>query len=1177
MMPALLCALALITAAGPAHPTDGGPRDGMVRIPGGTFTMGAEAADSPDAYPRHRVAVRPFWIDRCEVTQAEYAAFCRATGHKAPVTWRDGAPQPRRERWPVTNVTWHDASAYAAWAGKRLPTEAEWEYAARSADGRTYPWGEAAPKGLAALEDEPSLGGVGRFAAGASPFGCLDMCGNVWEWVQDWYGPYPEAGPRTHRTASAMGPTVFSPLSIHAGRKYKALRGGGAIGYYGAPNLGRTFDRGRAVPYGCYDGTGFRCAADDGPSVQHAEGSDATAPAPRRSPGAAASQPAATSVTLTITEEAWVRRDGEIVRSGVPFPQGLLKHAESLALIGAGRKPVALRASVTDRWRDGSVRWALLEFAANVGAGATATVHLRTDARARRRAPIPQPTSELRAALGAVRWQIAADGRSRTVRLRPGDASPYPVPLGTDEPLFQLASQQRLCSADGAAGDITATLTRRGPAAMASLTGWQMEMELPAAPMAAMLGCPNGVVRLAGPAASSMRLEQSDSETCRLRAAGRPDAAWTRAPGWIALRCGSRWIGVAMEEFWQQAPAIIRVEGRRLSLGFDGSREAFEADRGIAKTLRFRIAATQAFEPCVARLKALQAPLMAVASPAWNCGSGALGDLAPYDLDRFPTYETRVAAEFDRWIRKRPYGFRNWGDAYLGGPYKGKNAYANLEYDIPYDFAMQFARTGNLRVLRAAVAAARHQADIDTNHETGLPWKHSPRHTETEAELGHVFVRGLIAWWHLTGDRRGLDVAHQIGLRIADDLIHNRGVGNERQIGWSLYALTAVYAAHGDERCLAGIRALIDRLWAGQEPSGRFAIRYDNRIAFFNGLAMAGLREAYDATGDERAAGMALRLAERTLGFRPEYAGRTLDSLAWAYNRTGDARFLDNAERTWETTQEYLGTRQWGPDSTLFATRYLPFLKRLGMAPTGPAPLRLTPAQCDTANGLYLTHLARPTAEAAILDRTGRPFRVAVIRHGSLDAAWCRLTSGGRTVAQVRFAPSPDAGVRRTALVPAGKPGRILRLALTSRQSQGWDIVTDRAMPRVVATRDLGILDRLVPTVFCAAVGSRIRLTLRAKGEGFHGAVITRPDGSIAALGRRFVDFGDSAEYTFTVEAPVPAGHRGGLWQLDLQDAEVIAAEGLEGYAACSRAAWFAVPAARDARYSRQITRKPTL
>ena len=1176
MIHVLVYVMALISAAGLAQGPTAGRRDGMVRVPGGTFTMGAEVADCPDAYPRHQVTLRPYWIDKCEVTQAEYAGFCRATGHTAPITWRGGAPQPGRERWPVTNVTWHDADAYAAWAGKRLPTEAEWEYAARSADGRTYPWGEPAPKGMAALEDEPALGSVGRFVAGASPFGCLDMTGNVWEWAQDWYGPYPETGPRTDRATQAMGPTVFSPLSVHYGRKYKALRGGGAIGYYGAPNLGRTFDRGRAVPYGCYDGTGFRCAADDeSRAPRTADGAQPTRV--RHAPRVVAMPPAKASVPLTITEEAGVRRDGEIVRSGLPFPQGYLKDVGRLALVGTNRQPVPLRASITDRWRDGSVRWALLEFPTSVGASATATVRLETNAPARRRAPMPQPTAALRAALGAVRWRVAADGRTQTVQPRPGDAAIGPITFGTGDPLFQLASQQRLCSADGAAVDITATLTRRGAAAMASLTGWQMEIELPATPVAAMLGNSNGGIRLAGRAASSLLLEQIDSETCRVRVTGRPDVAWTRAPGWIALRCGDRWIGIAMEEFWQQAPATIRVEGRRLNIGFDGSREAFEADRGIAKTLRFRIAAHAGLEACVERLKALQAPLMAVASPEWNCGSRALGDLAPYDLDRFPTYETRVAAEFDRWIRKRPYGFRNWGDAYMGGPYKGKNAYANLEYDIPYDFAMQFARTGNLRVLRAAIATARHQADIDTNHETGLPWKHSPRHTETEAELGHVFVRGLIAWWHLTGDRRGLDVAHQIGLRIADDLVHNRGVGNERQIGWSLYALTAVYAAHGDERCIAGIRTLVDRLWAGQEPTGRFAIRYDNRIAFFNGLAMAGLREAYDATGDERAATMALRLAERTLGFRPEYAGRTLDSLAWAYDRTGDARFLDNAERTWETTQEYLGTRQWGPDSTLFATRYLPFLTRLGMAPMGKSPLCLTPAQCDTANGLYLTHLARPSAGVAILDRTGRPFRIAIIRHGSLDPATCLLTATGRTVALIRFGASPEAGVRRTVRVPAGPSGRVLRLALTSKQSQGWDIVTDRAMPRVVEVADLGILDRLVPRVFCAATGKRIRLTLRAKGEGFHGAVISRPDGSIAALGRRFVDFGDNAAYTFTVEAPVPAGVRGRLWQVDLQDAEVIAAEGLAAHAACSRAAWFAVPAARGSRYSRQITRKPTL
>lgn len=180
----------------------------MIRIPAGSFTMGRD--DGPeDERPAHRVDLAAFEIDRTVVTNLQFAAFLDAAGARgargenyfdvddtdARVHQRDGQwqPHPGAERHPVVEASWYGARAYCAWAGKRLPTEAEWEKAARGTDGRRYPWGNQPPDATRAHfsagwnETRP----VGERPAGASPYGVLDMAGNGWQWVSSAYLPYP--------------------------------------------------------------------------------------------------------------------------------------------------------------------------------------------------------------------------------------------------------------------------------------------------------------------------------------------------------------------------------------------------------------------------------------------------------------------------------------------------------------------------------------------------------------------------------------------------------------------------------------------------------------------------------------------------------------------------------------------------------------------------------------------------------------------------------------------------------------------------------------------------------------------------------------------------------------------------------------------------------------------------
>lgn len=181
--------LLLFTACVPQPvPTPVPPPESMVMVPAGWFTMGEE--DGPAAsQPQRRVYLDAFRIDQTEVTNSAFAEFVAEVGYEARGWDRELADQRPDE--PVVGVLWRDAAAYCRWAGKRLPSEAEWEKAARGADGWRYPWGDAWSLGRANTL-ESGHGGVvpvGSFPTGASPYGVLDMAGNVAEWVADYFDP----------------------------------------------------------------------------------------------------------------------------------------------------------------------------------------------------------------------------------------------------------------------------------------------------------------------------------------------------------------------------------------------------------------------------------------------------------------------------------------------------------------------------------------------------------------------------------------------------------------------------------------------------------------------------------------------------------------------------------------------------------------------------------------------------------------------------------------------------------------------------------------------------------------------------------------------------------------------------------------------------------------------------
>jgi len=276
----LLCCLSVLTvclaantptAQPPVTPTPApkvvekiNAKDGaaMVWIPAGEFLMGSTEAqiaallkvhpDWQEAWfsiekPQHTVKLDGFWMYKNDVTVAQYKKFCAATARKMPSApvwgWID--------EHPVVNVSWDDAAAYSAWAGAALPTEAQWEKAARGTDGRIYPWGNVwdADKcnNWFAKNSPHKTSPVGSYPAGISPYGCLDMAGNVWQWCADWYGvDYYATSPKHNPT----GPTTGTA---------RVLRGGGWR--HVNTSLSRAAVRIFGVPtFQCGD-FGFRCAS----------------------------------------------------------------------------------------------------------------------------------------------------------------------------------------------------------------------------------------------------------------------------------------------------------------------------------------------------------------------------------------------------------------------------------------------------------------------------------------------------------------------------------------------------------------------------------------------------------------------------------------------------------------------------------------------------------------------------------------------------------------------------------------------------------------------------------------------------------------------------------------------------------------------------------------------------
>jgi formylglycine-generating enzyme required for sulfatase activity len=263
----LLCAT-VIALAGHADPPSPGPGgeapmrpdpipavQGMVFVPAGEFLMGSTAQDvlkwaDVDEFPQRHVWVDDFYMDVHEVTNAQYKVYVDSMKVDPPSRWLDGRYAIGEDGFPVISVTWDEAAGYAAFLGKRLPTEAEWEKAARGTDGRSYPWGEGFDRTRANNSDR--LFPIMSYPTGVSPYGCYDMAGNAAEWVDGWYQAYPR------------GPNDILPTGVpdrnELFRKDRRVYRGGSWNTF--PKFLRCANRESTPPDKHWVYVGFRCAMD---------------------------------------------------------------------------------------------------------------------------------------------------------------------------------------------------------------------------------------------------------------------------------------------------------------------------------------------------------------------------------------------------------------------------------------------------------------------------------------------------------------------------------------------------------------------------------------------------------------------------------------------------------------------------------------------------------------------------------------------------------------------------------------------------------------------------------------------------------------------------------------------------------------------------------------------------
>ena len=742
-------------------------------------------------------------------------------------------------------------------------------------------------------------------------------------------------------------------------------------------------------------------------------------------------------IPIELAEEAGLDRKGEPVRVGLPMPQGVLFDPAQVRLLDPAGRETPAQFTVTSFWKDGSIRWLLATFLADLNAGHKATYTAELG-RAVTRQPI-EPALLVERRPNA----IVVDTGPMEVRIDTRDFSLFSSIIIDRNGDGRFAAEEMVATSapggivlrglDGTRyaatvadarieehGPLATTLRLEGPYVsdagtpcfrhttrltfyagstrvdvahshiddaleheFADFRSVEMPIRLvggAATQAAALVPGPDAGSRWLTapvPAAKPVRLFQRDDAAFAL---AMPNGAvnGTRAPGAMALRRADRTpVAVAVEGFWQNYPKALRASRAELVvelwpdirdekayaelpyyLDFPFVGGGYRFKWGMSKTHRVRLA----FGLGPDDRPPAPSPLVPVLPPAWYEETGALGPMVAKRPGEFEAWDTGFERAFQAHLKqkehKREYGFFNWGDSHG----ERRENWTNNEYDLPHALFMQFARTGDRRLFRLALAGARHQADVDcihaypdpaylggnvvhsvchtgewSQHVTNRSW--SFRHGyHAMAFNGHTWSEGMCEAWYLTGDARVMETAQALGEHVVYGMVPRfKKLGtHERSAGWSLVAIIALYRATLDPLYLDAARKIAEVAIREQKPGQGSgwphrlpgdhcrhskipgATICTGNVAFLIGVLHSGLKEYYLASGDPRAA-EAIRVSapwwktqwepeNDTFQYTscPLFRGSTgalvgilsSDAVAYAYELTKDTDYLNMAARS---------------------------------------------------------------------------------------------------------------------------------------------------------------------------------------------------------------------------------------------------------------------------------------
>ena len=614
---------------------------------------------------------------------------------------------------------------------------------------------------------------------------------------------------------------------------------------------------------------------------------------------------------------------GMPVRTGIPFPEGALTDIAEVRVVTASGEEAPSQVSATGQWPDGSVRWALFDFAA--GEGVYALEYGPGTSRMEPASPltVAEEDGGVTVDTGAIRFAVDASGMRPISQVQAGgrvvlkeaeltatlpdgsvrrSSELKPTALEVEEagPLHAVVriEAEDALDADHKLQHIVRVHAWAGSPDVlleyALVNGTPREYAFDAATNVTLKGfgiripleMGGGATAAAGRDGDpvqgrALQLHQVSADACEATADG-GRISGGRAPGWMAVGTQDAWVGVHVEHFWQKYPKALTADGEAIHIALwdPESPDPVTLDGGEANLHRIRLTfRDEAIDAGAAGAwaKGAATPPIARADGAWIAAGGALRNFAPEDFERHGEYERAVARMFPnvRAVQEKgkEYGMRHFGDWDYHNRYP--DGWGNCEYDLGHSHIIQHLRSGSRASWDYAEEVLFHYREVDLIHASndpkvlGAPAVHMTDHRQGRPTVSHTWLEGLLEHYYLTGDTRSWEKAVGVGDYIAEIAEETRsGTGAPRSPGWSLIGLSAIYRATLNRRYLEAAKVVVDHTLGDQRDNGAWVYRlpecpcepkHVGGKPFMQGILLTGLGCYHEITEDSAVADAIVR------------------------------------------------------------------------------------------------------------------------------------------------------------------------------------------------------------------------------------------------------------------------------------------------------------------------------